>query len=214
MNFIEKIKSFFKSEDLNLNKSLQNIDNQETKLNESLTNLIFQESKLKEKRKDLIFELEDIAIELDQSVKENDEEISLYLLEKTDQFKSDISFLDSQLISLQKDISDIQGTKSDLSLNKEKYKSLLISQSYKLESLRAKKEIKNQMDSANRISTNSSAPLNQLRDRILKTEAELKVIDNNTHPLEQKLRNNKSMRSHLKYKAQFDKLKQSKGALL
>ena len=209
MNIIEKIKSLFRSDDINLQKSLLEIEKQESKLGDSLTNLIFQSSKLSEKRKSIIFELEDIAIELDQAIKENDEEISLYLLEKTDQLKTDVQFIDTELGSLNNDISDIQITKKDLSLNKEKYKNLLISHSYKLESLRAKKEIKNQINVVNQVSSNTENPLNMLKEKILRTEAELKVIDNNAHPIEEKLKFNKAQRAQLKYKDQFKKLKES-----
>lgn len=199
-----------KNRNVDITESLQNIEEQEKKLTSSLTNLIFQGSKLKAKRKDLIFELEDIAIELDNAVSEDDEEISLYLLEKTDQLKSDIEFIDRELQSLESDITEIQKTKKDLSFNKEKYKNLLISHSYKLESLKAKRLIQSQIDTTNLASNKIQDPLSQLKDEILKSEAELKVLTNDINPIEVRLRNNKLNRTKLQYKRQFEKLKKSK----
>jgi phage shock protein A len=210
MNIFTKIKLFFKSDDLNLQKSLQQIESQESKLSASLINLIFQNSKFSEKRKAIIVELEDIAIELNQAVREDDEEISVYLLQKTDQLKSEVSFIDTEIEILEKDINEIQATKNDLSLNKEKYKNLLITHSFKLESLRAKKEIKSQISDVNLVSSNTENPLKRIKEKIMRTEAELKVIEKNTHPIEEKLMNNKAQRAQKKYKEQFYQLRASK----
>ncbi len=213
MTLLEKFKSLFTTSSTDPQAALDKLTKQESRLSESLTNLIFQQGKLREKRKGIIYQLEDIAIELDELVSENDEEACLYLLEKTDQLKQDVSFIDSELESLNISIQELQRTQSDLVLNKDKYKNLVISHSYKLESLKAKKDIKNQIQAANGIRTNTNNPIELLQDKILKAEAEIKVLENTTNPIEERLKEKKRNRKNTKYLEQFNKLKLSKGVI-
>ncbi len=210
-NFITQL---FSSGKIDINKAMNEIDNQESTLKETLANLLFQQAKLKQKRSDELMKLEDIAIDLDQAIYENDEQLSLYLLEQTDVLKADVAFIDEELHSLADSICGLTESRSKLALNKNRYKNQLISQTHKLESLKSKKKINEQIQSVSNFQMDAHTPLDELKLQVLKAQAQLDAQGEKSNPFEEKREENKKFRQTQKYKAQFEKLKASRGALV
>jgi phage shock protein A len=214
MKIFNLIKSFFNNDKIDLNKAMNEIDQQEDSIKSTLTNLLFQQAKLTQKRESEISKLEIIAVDLDQAINDNDEPMSVYLLEQTDLMKTDIAFIDEELTNLNESIKDLSDSRSQLGLNKEKYKNQLISNSYKLESLKSKKKINAQIQSVSSFQMDSNTPLDKLKLQVLKAQAELEVLKNNSNPFEAKRYSNRKLRQSNKYKDQFEKLKKSREALV
>lgn len=214
MKIFNFIKSFFANDKVDVNKAMNEIDKQEDIIKSTLTNLLFQQAKLKQKREIEISKLETIAIDLDQAINDNDEPMSLYLLEQTDTLKADIDFIDEELKNLNDSVTDLSDSRSRLSLNKEKYKNQLLSNSYKLESLKSKKKINDQIQSVSSFQIDSNTPLDKLKLQVMKAQAELEVIKNKSNPFEAKREQNRKLRQTSKYKDQFEKLKRSREALV
>jgi phage shock protein A len=140
--------------------------------------------------------------------------MSLYLIEQADLLKTDIAFIDEELTSLDDSITDLSESRSQLGLNKEKYKNQLISNSYKLESLKSKKKINAQIQSVSSFQMDSNTPLDKLKLQVMKAQAELEVIKNKSNPFEAKRDENRKLRQANKYKDHFEKLKRSREALV
>lgn len=197
MNFLKNLfNSLFKTND-----PMQEFDNNQTKVKDSLTNLIYQHSKMLDKQTILIDENELLAQDLEETVKENDDELSLQIIEKLEQNKEEIHFLSEQIQGLEENIIELKNTKKEIELSKGRYKDLLAINENKKNALNAKKEILAQINDLNsyKSSLNSESYLTQLKDQIHKTNAEITMLKDETVERDkiQQLRSNRVKKSHL-----------------
>lgn len=196
MKFIHKIFQFFKN-----NNPMDEYNSNQTKVRESLTNLIYQHSKMLDKQSSLIDENESLALDLEDSVKVNNDEISLKIIEKLEQNKEELIFLDQQLLELESNITELKNTKKEIDLSKGRYSDLLTIHESKRTALKAKKEILEQLNdlNTNREALSSKNYLAELKDQIHRTNAEITLLQDETKSDDSinGLRRNRVKRDHL-----------------
>jgi hypothetical protein len=197
MKFLKNIfKSLFTDKD-----PMKEYENNQKKIRESLTNLLFQHSKVIDKQDYLMDENEHIALDLEEAVKANEDELSLTLIAKLEQNKEELIFLDEQLKTLEINITELKETKKEIDLSKGRYKDLLDLHESKKIALNAKKEMLSQLNELNesRATLNSNNYLGQLKDQIHKANAEIALLqdETNTDNTISKLRRNRVKRDHL-----------------
>lgn len=179
MKFFKSFLNFFTKE----NDPLAEYENNQIKVKESLTNLLFQHSKAVEKQGLILDENEQLALDLEDSIKASDDDLSLALIEKLELNKEELQFLDEQLIGLSTTISELKETKKDIDSSKGRYSDLLSIHESKKVALQAKKEMLGQLNELNesRASLNSSSYLTKLKDEIHKANAQISLIEDETN---------------------------------
>lgn len=177
MKFIDKIIQLFKSKN-----PMDEYNTNQAKVRESLTNLIYQHSKMLDKQSVLLDENESLALDLEDSVKESTDELSLKIIERLEQNKEELNFLDQQLLELDTNIAELKKTKKEIDLSKGRYSDLLTIHESKRSALRAKKEILEQLNdlNSNREALSSKNYLTDLKDQIHRTNAEITLLQDET----------------------------------
>lgn len=193
MNLITKIRQLIKdafsskkSEEVNVEQAISDWEQQKFKLQNALTQLYFQQGKLEDKKNQFEKQAGDLAADLELAVQNGRDDLALHLLEKTDDIKEQVTFINSQLAQIVKDIEMAKTTQKELELGSVKFKSSLEAFQTRKNLLEAQKTIKEQLSSVK--SDISSNVVNKLNDKIHLLNAQIKSLENN-NPLENDLNN-------------------------
>lgn len=196
MKFLKKLIEIFKSK-----SPMDDFDNNQQRVRESLTNMIYQHSKMLDKQSYLLDENENLAIDLEESVKEESDDLSLKIIEKLEHNKEELNFIDNQILEFENSIQELKTTKKEIDLSKGRYSDLLSVHESKKAALSAKKEILEQLNdlNSNREALSSKGYLSELKDQIHKTNAEIILLKDETNSNDSinELRRNRVKRSHL-----------------
>lgn len=182
-------------------RPLDEFDRNQKKVRESLTHLIYQHSKMTEKQTQIIDENEMLALDLEESVKANHDDLSIQIIEKLEQNKEELHFINEQVKELEENISQLSSAKKEIESSRGRYKDLLSVHESKKTALQAKKEIHEQLNELNsdRQALNSKSYLAELKDQIHKTNAEISLLKDEAKEQDalKYFRQNRIKREHL-----------------
>lgn len=213
MKFFNNIFTFFKSKFIEdeskyeINKTIENLNLKHDKLKSSLTQLLFQERKYRDQSESVSGEIIDLKFELEESVKQNDDELSLLLIEKIDDKENERTFLNEQLTSLAQDIKEIHSNKNELLIGISRYKEVLLTYDSKAKALEARKLIKDEISSIkSELGMNSAeSTLSKIKDKI--TMMNIEMSEHTNSELEQRLNTSKKNRVQMRNLERLNKLK-------
>jgi phage shock protein A len=217
MKFINTIAKYLKNFISNSNqeqkqdieKLITNLNLKLERLTNSLVQLVFQEKKYHGEKRSLQNELIQIKLDIEDSIRINDDELSVVLLERADQINEDVTFIDQQLKTLSCDIISLKENKQELQLGIKRYKGVLITYDSKRKALKARKEIIQEINAikseVNNFSTDST--LAKIKEKILYMNVEMDIDSNSATSIEKRLMSNRKQRLNLKNLDRLQKLK-------
>lgn len=184
MNIMTKIVKWFKSsfqgdDEINIKDATEGLEEQKFKLQDSLTKLYFNQSKLEDQRTRLQNEAEELSQDLELAVKAGRDALSVSLLEKIDDVKDQVIFIDNQLVQIEKDIEMAIASKKELNESSTKFRSSLETYQARKNILETKKQIKEQLGAIrNEIDSKSSGnTISKFADKIHMLNAQIKSLD-------------------------------------
>lgn len=211
MKFFNFLKEYFKRQDdkVDIQGAINELDKKHMKLQEALTTLYFQQSRLTQKKMDIESLNRDQAMDLQEAIKENKDELSLHLIEGIENSKEELEFLSAQLQEIDNDIALAMENKIELESSMKKYKEMLFTYDSRVKALNARKELKKDLGLLKQSIGNSSHEdtLGKLKDKIHLLNAELNVNSLGNDQVERELKN---LRANRLQKRNLEKLNQLK----
>ncbi|MGK0368018.1 MAG: phage shock protein A [Thermoproteota archaeon] len=207
-NLFNKI---FQSEEQSMQKTLNNLENKSGQVNKALTQLYFNKEKLQQKIELIEDENKALCLDLNQACEENNDEVSLYLIDTIERNKEELSFLNEQFSLISKDVTDLVKNKKELGQNLVKYKELLTVYNSREIALRARRDLKKELGLLkNDISGDQFKDgLSQIKDKITFLNIELKQPSNEAdQTLQEKLETMRQSRSLSQNQEKLDKIKE------
>jgi phage shock protein A len=217
MNFFNTITHYFKNVISNNNenqkqdieKTITDLNLKLEKLTHSLVELVFQEKKYIGKKSSYQNELVQIKLDIEDSIRNNDDDLSMLLLDKADQTNEEISFVKDQLSTLSSDIVSLKENKKELQIGIKRYKDVLITYDSKMKALKARKDIFQEVNAikAEVSSLSSESTLTKIKDKIAYMNIEMNIDTGENASIEQRLLTNRKHRLNTKNMDRLQKLK-------
>jgi len=217
MNFFNTITHYFKNvisknnenQKQDIEKTISDLNLKLEKLTHSLIELVFQQKKYIGQNSSYQTELVQIKLDIEDSIRNNDDELSIMLLDKADQTNEEISFIKDQLISLSSDIVSLKENKKELQIGIKRYKDVLITYDSKMKALKARKEIFQEVHAikAEVSSLSNESTLTKIKDKIAYMNIEMSIHNGENVSVEQRLLTNRKQRLNTKNLDRLQKLK-------